>query len=64
MKKRRPLNLPVLKGRRLFLLMFLLGLLSILLIRAIWIEVFQQDELQRKADARQTKDVLVPAYRG
>mgnify|MGYP003602248034 CR=1 FL=1 len=64
MKKRRPLNLPVLKGRRLFLLMFLLALLGILLIRAIWIEVFQQEELQRKADARQTKDVIVPAYRG
>lgn len=38
--------------------------LGVLLLRAAWIEVFQQDWLKEKADRRQVRVVSVPAYRG
>jgi cell division protein FtsI (penicillin-binding protein 3) len=38
--------------------------LGVLLLRAAWLEVFQQDWLKEKADKRQVRVVSVPAYRG
>ncbi len=62
--KRRTRKSPVFQGRRLFLLSALLVIIGILLLRAIWLEVFQQDWLQQRADKRQMRVVTVPAYRG
>ncbi len=62
--KRRTRKSPVFQGRRLFLLSALLVVIGILLLRAIWLEVFQQDWLQQRADKRQMRVVTVPAYRG
>ena len=62
--KRKQFNLPILQGRRLFLLSFLLLVIGVLLLRAIWLEVSQQQWLQKEADKRQLRDVVVPAYRG
>lgn len=38
--------------------------LGVLLFRAAWLEVFQQDWLKEKADKRQVRVVTVPPYRG
>lgn len=62
--KRRQLTSPVFQGRRLFLLVTLLVLIGVLLLRAVWLEVFQQQWLQQQADKRQIRVVTVPAYRG
>lgn len=62
--KRRQLTSPVFQGRRLFLLVALLVLIGVLLLRAVWLEVFQQQWLQQQADKRQIRVVTVPAYRG
>lgn len=42
----------------------LLLVIGVLLLRAVYLEVFQQEDLQKKADIRQLRDVVVPAYRG
>lgn len=62
--KRRQLKSPVFQGRRLFLMLALLVLIGVLLLRAVWLEVFQQQWLQQQADKRQVRVVTVPAYRG
>lgn len=60
-KKETP---PILQGRRRVLLIFLLAIIGILLIRAAWLEIFEQEWLQEQADKRQTRAITVPAYRG
>ena len=45
----------------MFLLMF--GL-AVLLLRAAWLEVFQQDWLKERSSKRQVREVTVPPYRG
>lgn len=42
----------------------LLAVIGVLLLRAAWFEVFQQERLQKQADQRQIREVVVPAYRG
>jgi cell division protein FtsI (penicillin-binding protein 3) len=42
----------------------LLLVIGVLLLRAIYLEVFQQEDLQKKSDQRQLREVVVPAYRG
>jgi cell division protein FtsI (penicillin-binding protein 3) len=42
----------------------LLVVIGILMLRAVWLEVFQQEWLQKQADKRQMRVVTVPAYRG
>ncbi|WML89863.1 penicillin-binding protein 2 [Thiothrix lacustris] len=55
---------PIFQGRRLFLMLALLVVIGILMLRAAWLEVFQQEWLQQQADKRQMRVVTVPAYRG
>ncbi|WP_028490284.1 peptidoglycan D,D-transpeptidase FtsI family protein [Thiothrix lacustris] len=62
--KRRQLKSPIFQGRRLFLMLALLVVIGILMLRAAWLEVFQQEWLQQQADKRQMRVVTVPAYRG
>lgn len=64
MKRRKTAISPVFKGRRLFLMLTLLTVIGFLLLRAAWLEVFQQSMLQERAQKRQTRVVSVPAYRG
>lgn len=63
MKRRQPKS-PVFQGRRLFLMLALLVVIGILMLRAVWLEVFQQEWLQKQADKRQMREVTVQAYRG
>ncbi len=42
----------------------LLVVIGILMLRAVWLEVFQQQWLEQQADKRQMRVVTVPAYRG
>ncbi|QTR50212.1 peptidoglycan D,D-transpeptidase FtsI family protein [Candidatus Thiothrix anitrata] len=42
----------------------LLVVIGVLLLRAAWLEIFQQEWLQKQADKRQLREVVVPAYRG
>ncbi len=42
----------------------LIFFIGVLMLRAVWLEVFQQSMLQERADKRQTRTVTVPAYRG
>ncbi len=42
----------------------LLAIIGVLLLRAAWLEVFQKNMLQERAEERQTRVVSVPAYRG
>lgn len=51
-------------SRRNTLLMLLLLGLGVLLVRSVWLEVFQQGWLKEKADKRQVREVVVPPYRG
>lgn len=62
--KRKQSKSPVFQGRRLFLMLALLVVIGILMLRAVWLEIFQQDWLQQQADKRQMRVVTVPAYRG
>jgi cell division protein FtsI (penicillin-binding protein 3) len=48
----------------LFLMLALLVVLGVLMLRAVWLEVFQQEWLQKQADKRQMRVMTVPAYRG
>lgn len=57
--KRRQLKSPVFQGRRLFLMLALLIVIGILMLRAVWLEVFQQEWLQKQADKRQMREVTV-----
>lgn len=62
--KRKALTSPVFQGRRLFLMLALLVVIGVLMLRAAWLEIFQQEWLQQQADKRQMRVVTVPAYRG
>jgi len=55
---------PVYRGRRLTLMLVLLVGIAVLLGRAVYLEVFQQEWLKKQAGKRQLRTVLVPPYRG
>ena len=63
MSKRKVAS-PVFQGRRRFLMLALISIIGVLMLRAVWLEIFDQSMLQERADQRQTKIVTVPAYRG
>ena len=63
MKRRKTIS-PIFQGRRFFLMIALIFVIGVLMLRAAWLEVFQQEMLQQRADKRQTRVVDVPAYRG
>ncbi|MEE9303966.1 MAG: penicillin-binding protein 2 [Thiotrichaceae bacterium] len=62
--KKRATSKPPSQHRRTTLMMVLFVGLGLLLLRAAWLEVFQQDWLKEKADKRQVRTVTVPPYRG
>lgn len=64
MSKRKAVVSPVFEGRRRFLMLALLTVIGVLMLRAVWLEIFDQSMLQERAEQRQTKVVTVPAYRG
>ena len=66
MRKAKASNMlpPVYRGRRFALLIILLSLICVLLLRAGYLEIFQQQWLQKQADKRQMRIVSVPPYRG
>jgi len=55
---------PVYRGRRFALMLVLLVGIAVLLGRAAYLEIFQQDWLKKQAGKRQLRTVLVPPYRG
>lgn len=55
---------PVYRGRRLTLLLVLLAGMVVLLLRAGYLEIFQQTWLQEQADKRQMRTMTIPPYRG
>ena len=55
---------PVYRGRRLTLMLLLLAGITVLLGRAVYLEVFEQSWLKEQAGKRQLKTVVVPPYRG
>ncbi|WP_020394269.1 peptidoglycan D,D-transpeptidase FtsI family protein [Thiolinea disciformis] len=61
---RRKLPSPLFQGRRRFLMLGLVGLMGVLMLRGVWLEVFEQEKLQQRADALQNRVVTIPAYRG
>ena len=62
--KQTTLISPVYRGRRLILLMVLLAGMVVLLLRAGYLEIFQQSWLQAQADKRQMRTMTIPPYRG
>ena len=62
--KRKQASTPPSQSRRTALMMVLFVGLGVLLLRAAWLEVFQQSWLKEKADKRQVRTVKVPPYRG
>lgn len=64
--KRRIKNkvFPIYRGRRLLLLSLLLAGIVVLLFRAAYIEIYQQDRFQKESDKRKIHQVSIPAYRG
>ena len=55
---------PVYRGRRLMLMLLLLAGICVLLMRAAYLDVFQQTWLKKQADKCQLRTVMVPPYRG
>jgi len=55
---------PVYRGRRLALMLVLLAGIAVLLGRAAYLEIFQQEWLKKQAGKRQLRTVVVPPYRG
>jgi len=55
---------PVYRGRRFILMLLLLLGIAVLLLRAAYLEVFQQDWLKSQAGKRQLRTLTVPPYRG
>ena len=55
---------PVYRGRRLMLMLLLLAGISVLLIRAAYLDLFQQSWLKKQAGKRQLRTLTVPPYRG
>ena len=62
--KQSALISPVYRGRRLVLLLLLLAGIVVMLLRAGYLEVFQQSWLQAQADKRQLRTMTIPPYRG
>lgn len=63
--KRNAANIsPVYRGRRLILMLLLLLGIAVLLVRAAYLELFQQDWLKEQAGKRQLRTLVVPPYRG
>ncbi len=62
--KRNTAISPVYRGRRFILMLLLLLGISVLLVRAAYLEVFQQDWLKSQAGKRQLRTLTVPPYRG
>ncbi|MGB1311777.1 MAG: penicillin-binding protein 2, partial [Leucothrix sp.] len=62
--KQSALISPVYRGRRLALLLLLLAGIVVMLLRAGYLEVFQQSWLQAQADKRQLRTMTIPPYRG
>ena len=63
-KRRSNKTSPVYRGRRLFLMGILLFGIGVLLVRAVYLEVYQQDFLQEESDKRHNRVVSIPSYRG
>lgn len=61
---RRKVVSPIFQGRRLFLMLALIFVIGVLMLRAAWLEVYQQEMLQEQAGKRQNRIVSVAAYRG
>ena len=55
---------PVYRGRRFILMLLLLLGITVLLMRAAYLEVFQGDWLKSQAGKRQLRTLTVPPYRG
>ncbi len=55
---------PVYRGRRFTLMLLLLAGITVLLGRAAYLELFQQDWLKAQAGKRQLRTLTVPPYRG
>ncbi len=55
---------PVYRGRRLILMLLLLAGICVLLMRAAYLDVFQQSWLKKQAGKRQLRTLTVPPYRG
>ncbi len=63
--QRRKRKTPLVKhGRRSTLMLLLMLGFGLLLTRATWLEIFQQDWLKEKSSKRQVREVIIPAYRG
>ena len=62
--KQSALISPVYRGRRLGLLLLLLAGIVVMLLRAGYLEIFQQEWLQAQADKRQLRTMTIPPYRG
>jgi cell division protein FtsI (penicillin-binding protein 3) len=63
--QRRKRKTPLVKhGRRSTLMLLLMLGFGLLLTRAAWLEIFQQDWLKEKSSKRQVREVTIPAYRG
>ena len=58
------LTLQGLRKRRLVLMLLLFVGLVVLLLRSVWLEVFDQSWLKERADKRQVREVVIPPYRG
>lgn len=55
---------PVYRGRRRTLMLLLLAGIAVLLVRAAYLEVYQQSWLKKQAGKRQLRTVVIPPYRG
>ena len=55
---------PVYRGRRFILMLLLLAGITVLLVRAAYLELFEQDWLKQQAGKRQLRTLVVPPYRG
>ena len=55
---------PVYRGRRFILMLLLLSGITVLLGRAAYLEMFEQDWLKQQAGKRQLRTLVVPPYRG
>ncbi len=63
MSRRKAVS-PIFQGRRFFLMLALIFVIGVLMLRAAWLEIYQQEMLQEKAGKRQNRVVSVAAYRG
>lgn len=62
--KRAKVMSPVYRGRRSVLMLLLLAGICVLLVRAAYLDLFQQDWLKAQAGKRQLRTLVMPPYRG